>query len=233
MFFWAILLVLAWVVWAAFERPMRARILALWPNRDPKAIAKQLARAYETPKQGSGWSLLLAPNNKSLLAGVMGLTLLLTPVALAMKYPPPQTAAPAEMASIIAATPADIRDARFGDTLELLGVRFIPGTDSVAPQVKLVCRALNVVSGDISVGIHFVDSQGNILGQADVVEDADHFAHEEPWIETVMVPPQKTVNASALGITVYGRGKPVEPIDRGTRDWDFHRLLIPLPRDDK
>jgi peptidoglycan/LPS O-acetylase OafA/YrhL len=234
-FFWVFLLVLAWLVWAGFERPVRTRLLALWPNRDPQSIQRQLARAYITPPKSSAWSAVLVPTRRSLGVGGVLLLLLLAPVGYAIAFPAKKLATPAELHAVIMATPKELRGARFEDIMEIVGIQWLPTPTGGGGQLKIACHSLTAsFPTNLALAIHFVDAKGNILAQADIAENPAHFHSAidfpaDSWIDTVQVSPEQLAHATAIGITLFQPGVSTALVDRGPRDWANHRLLFSLP----
>ncbi len=174
--FCVMVLLLAWIVWAGVERPMRTRILSLWPNRDPQALARQLARAYATPAKSSRWAYISQPGYPSVVVGILILGLLLIPVGMAFYSLDYQAASSTDIAAIVAATPPEIRNARFGDQMELFGATIQQTSSGI--ELKLACIATANSSHHLALGIHIIDQKGNILAQPDFFENAVHFTRQ-------------------------------------------------------
>lgn len=121
-----------------------------------------------------------------------------------------------------------VRAARFGENFELLGALLTP--TGAGMELKLAWRSLREAPLEYTVAVHFVDEAGKILAQADFPQDAGQarVAPEATWVDRVRVPTEKLKRAHHVGIALYLPGHGVEPIDRGPRDWDGRRLLLPL-----
>jgi hypothetical protein len=121
-----------------------------------------------------------------------------------------------------------IRGARFGQTFELLGSTLTPAA-SGGIDLKLAWRCLRETKLRYNVAVHFIDNTGNVLGQADFVQDPEQelVTPGAAWVDRVRLSRAKLMGARGVGIALYAAGS-LEPIDRGPRDWDGHRLLLPL-----
>ena len=135
------------------------------------------------------------------------------------------------MADALAVAEASLPVARrvlFGRHFELLGAVMTPAAEGM--ELKLAWRCVSAAVLDRNVAVHFVDDSGKILAQADFPQDvgrAPVMAGAE-WVDQVFVPREKLTGALKVAIALYKPGKEVEIVDRGPRDWDQHRLLLPL-----
>jgi hypothetical protein len=121
-----------------------------------------------------------------------------------------------------------VRGARFGASFELLGAQLTPAAEGM--ELKLAWRCVREARLDYLVAVHFVDETGKILAQSDYAQDVSQ-ARVTPgalWVDRVSVPAEKLKRARRVGIALYALGRRMELVDRGPRDWDGHRLLLPL-----
>jgi len=122
------------------------------------------------------------------------------------------------------------RGALFGRHFELLGALMTPATGGM--ELKLAWRCVAAAVLDRLVAVHFVDDTGKILAQADFPQDAGR-APVMPgaeWVDHVFVPAAKLAGALNVAIALYAPGRDMLIVDRGPRDWEQHRLLLPLDR---
>ena len=124
-----------------------------------------------------------------------------------------------------------VRGVRFGENFELLGASLAP-TVGGGMELKLAWRCIQKARLEYAVAVHLVDEKGKILAQADFGQDA-----EQPrvmpgavWVDRVSLPAEQLKGVQQIGIGLYKPGRGVEPIDRGPRDWDGHRLLLSLDK---
>jgi len=121
-----------------------------------------------------------------------------------------------------------VRGARFGERFELLGAQLTPAAEGM--ELKLAWRCVREARLDYLVAVHFVDEAGTILAQSDYAQDVGQ-AWVTPgavWVDHVSLSAEKLKGARRVGIAVYALGRGMELVDRGPRDWDGHRLLLPL-----
>jgi hypothetical protein len=120
-----------------------------------------------------------------------------------------------------------VRGALFGRHFELLGALMTPTTEGI--ELRLAWRCVSAAVLDRLVAVHFVDEAGKVLAQSDFPQDVGRspVLPGAEWVDHVFVPREKLVGALQVAIALYTPGR-MEPIDRGSRDWDGHRLLLPL-----
>jgi hypothetical protein len=121
-----------------------------------------------------------------------------------------------------------VRAAWFGENFELLGALLTP--NAAGMELKLAWRSAREARLEYMVAVHFVDEAGKILAQSDFAQDARQ-ARVTPgavWVDRVSIPAEKLKGARQVGIALYITGRGVESVDRGPRDWNGHRLLLPL-----
>ena len=125
-----------------------------------------------------------------------------------------------------------VRGVRFGGDFELLGWLLDAsswGEDGIEAGVAKAQREARL---EYMVAVHFVDKAGKILAQADFAQDVEQ-AQVMPgavWVDRVSVPAEKLKGARQVAIALYRAGGGTELVDRGPRDWDGHRLLLPLDK---
>ena len=81
--------------------------------------------------------------------------------------------------------------------------------------------------------VHFVDDDGVIIGQADYQQDTAHtqVASGIVWRDVIRVPPALRGKVRTIALGLYQATSEPLIADRGPRDWNDHRLLIPIRRD--
>jgi hypothetical protein len=97
-------------------------------------------------------------------------------------------------------------------------------------ELKLAWRCVRAAVLDRNVAVHFVDDSGKILAQSDFPQDVGRASvmPGDEWVDHVFVPAEKLAGALKVAIALYAPGRDMLIIDRGPRDWDQHRLLLPL-----
>jgi hypothetical protein len=126
-------------------------------------------------------------------------------------------------------TPAGehLSGATFGSWATLESYSYQRTRDAVA--LSLHWRAIQPLNPNILVAIHLIDEQGHILAQYDYSR-AKGIPAGETAVETVIIPQSQLNGATRrLAITLYTKDGMVAPVDRGSRDWDGHRLLLDPP----
>jgi hypothetical protein len=84
---------------------------------------------------------------------------------------------------------------------------------------------------DQKVAIHLVDGTGKILSQVAYPQDnADrHLQAGETWVDRVVnIPVQQLRGVEAIGLCLFRQGVGALPADRGRRDYNGRRLLMPI-----
>ena len=134
----------------------------------------------------------------------------------------------AEASAVLEHSVQSVRGARFGENFELLGALLTPAIEGM--ELKLAWRCVREARLEYMVAVHFVDEAGNILAQSDFAQDVEQsrVLPGAVWVDQVSVPAEKLKGAQQVGIALYITGRRIESVDRGPRDWDGHRLLLPV-----
>ncbi len=226
LFFWAILLVGAWLVWAGFERPVRAWIVSRWPRKDHKPA--RIHGETKVPPRGF-WHALLAPTWRQLALGVIVWMLLMVPTAVGFMRKSYKTddAAATQIAQRALTGSTHIQ---FGDKLELLGVELTPQGENT--QLRLAWRSLADDKLDYHAAIHFRknddESDQQFSGQEEILLTG-RVASGTHWIDTLAVPSSKLKGAKFLSIALYDAGNRYQLIANGRTDWHGARLVVEIP----
>jgi hypothetical protein len=117
----------------------------------------------------------------------------------------------------------------FGSWATLERYSYEPAKQGV--ELHLHWRAIEPLTPDILVAIHLIDEKGNILAQHDY-RRAESIAAGEITEETVTLPwSQLNAAVHKLAIGLYAKNGSIimAPVDRGSRDWNGHRLLLARP----
>jgi peptidoglycan/LPS O-acetylase OafA/YrhL len=224
--FWTILLLASWLMWAGFERPVRAWLVQL-----PRMKKKEQEAIAMTGASAGQWGTLFVPSWRALGIGAGTLVACILPVTVILSQP---TAVRGAAAQTVAAL--EERGVRFGDVFELTTAAMdatpVDAGETKPHELTLVWRALKQEPLDYFVGIHFVDDQGKILAQGDFAQDPAESTvrRGEEWVNYVPIPADLPAGVTHIGVCLYKAGKHVQllMIDRGTRDWGNDRLLIRL-----
>ena len=116
----------------------------------------------------------------------------------------------------------------FSDGLDLLYVSKILQNDSV--KLAFIWCAQKQVTLNQHVGLHFLDYQSGIVGQADYLLDKSQTAVDRGacFTTNTSIPEQQWREVVQLGVALYVDEKHLNEVHGGQTDWDHHRLLIPL-----
>ncbi|MGN6369630.1 MAG: acyltransferase family protein [Phycisphaerae bacterium] len=224
--FWLIVLLTSWFVWAAIERPLRTWIVNRWPKHQ-----KERAPSDAPPKSTPRFSLL-QPRLPAILLVSAALLAALYPAYRAIAH---QTRA--EIQSMRAHALPDSQNIRFDNKLQLLAATLTPQPNSL--QLNLAWQTIGPIPNDTLIAVHLVDNTGKILAQRDyplhptlsrpsplpALTPIDPF-----WIDHIQLPlPTTLPTLTHIALAVYHKKGGMEPINTGPRDWQNHRLLLPLP----
>jgi len=143
-------------------------------------------------------------------------------------------ASDAQIADVVAGADLPSRDATFGGRFRLLGVAIQQNTGGIGSAQGIVIRLAweAVVTGplDRTVGVHIVNDQGTILAGADYpqLSRPSTVRQGTRWIDEQLVSTINLSGATQIGLLLYLADERLT-IDRGPRDWNGERLLVPLP----
>ena len=134
---------------------------------------------------------------------------------------------PAILNNLLTSPGIQLKKIRFGDRFSLLGLKIIDAKKG--QTVQLIWKSLKKQSLSYINAIHLVDKEGKILSGFDYRQNKGEavVSSGDTWFDEVSIPRMK--GASAIAIGIYTKKEGLLPIDRGPRDWDGKRLVIPLP----
>ena len=98
--------------------------------------------------------------------------------------------------------------------------------------MQLVWKSLKKQSLSYINAIHLVNKEGKILSGFDYPQNRGETVVNsgDTWLDDVRIPRSKMKDVSAIALeSIQEKRTGLLPIDRGQRDWDGKRLLIPLP----
>ena len=221
-FYWAILLLISHLIWSWLERPLRSRLVSLWPKRTPTPSAAEppagrASSAFDRLTRPTRWVFV---GELAILACLLIPTLVLALGPTRLRFPVDDLAAWESRGEPIA------RGAVFDDQQILRAASFQPVDQGL--QINLVWEARRAFAVRHRVAIHLMDAAGKVLAQCDY--DADEFSPRagELWREQTLIPKAKLANITTLGLALYTKERTLA-VDRGPRDWDGHRLLLDVP----
>jgi peptidoglycan/LPS O-acetylase OafA/YrhL len=227
------LLLAAYLSWAVVERPCRRFLVSLWPGAAsvaPVADWGGRGRAQEGAP-GANFGMLLAPTWRHALVAAILLLGLTLPIAYAVNLRPSiNLVDPAYAEGLASRGLREARDVNFGNQFILLGADVGRTEDGLS--IELVWQSAGPQRLEYLVAVHVVNGAGTILSQADYPQDVART--EVPagavWRDVVVISSERLRDASAVAIGVF-RQEPLTVLraDRGPRDWDGHRLLLPIP----
>jgi len=218
--FAALLAVASHWIWAAVERPLRARILALGGARASRLEAREPARG--------ALGVLFAPTRRWLAlealatAGILALGV----AGIRAQHPPAFQIPAVEIAMRRDRTDASVRDAHFGDLFLLQGLSVDRSGDAM--DVELLWQALRLPPQGTLVAVHVLDSEGHIVAQGDYLPDVRRWYAGGIRVDRARIPWVPPA-ARRLGIVVSPPQSDNLEVDRGARDWRGRRLLVDLP----
>ncbi len=127
------------------------------------------------------------------------------------------------------------RDIRFGDRFLLRGAVLVPKGGDL--QMELFWESLVEQPLKYIVFVHLIDRHGKILAQADYEQGpgartAPRLAKAgEIWRDIVPLSGEKLRGATGIAFGIWDPPGTFLTPDRGDRDWDGRRLILPVPRD--
>lgn len=130
--------------------------------------------------------------------------------------------------ALIASGDEVVQNIRFGDEFMLLGAVTTRKDHSL--RLDLIWESLEELPLKYKNFIHFVDEAGNILGQADYVQDRAKRVVKKGtlWHDSLEFPAKKLRGVKAIGIGIYLRLDKLLVIDHGPTDWNKRRLLVKI-----
>ena len=131
-----------------------------------------------------------------------------------------------QVAKIASASAAEARDVRFGGRFILLGVGATMTADGL--HLELAWKSESKERLHCHVAIHAVDEGGKILAQADYEQAGGDVQPGMIWRDAVTLPREQLRGATAIAIGLMEAGDKWLAADRGPRDWEDRRLLVPL-----
>ena len=133
-----------------------------------------------------------------------------------------------QAARIAAASAPEVRDVRFGNRFTLLGAVTTLADDGAT--LELAWKSTTKERLHCHVAIHIVDDAGKVLAQSDY-EQSKAGGDVQPdmiWRDTVVLTRDQLQGATAIAVGLMEAGEKWLNADRGPRDWEDRRLLIPL-----
>jgi peptidoglycan/LPS O-acetylase OafA/YrhL len=199
----ALLIMIPYLIWVLIERPGRALLLQ---------------------SRGDG----ALPHPRIAVATVLALTCVLCGLSV-YRVASPRLVSEAHAAQLTSRVPEELRNAAFGSSAELRGYDFTPFRDGQA--LHLIWHARGKFDRKLNVAVHLVkEAGGPILAQADYQTTRLPAQPGQTFEDTVFLSAAQLRGACYAGIAIYPRGTGnLFPVDRGLRDWNGGRLLIPLP----
>ncbi|HVX84099.1 MAG TPA: acyltransferase [Phycisphaerae bacterium] len=234
--FWSVLLVAAFLVWAAAERPLRRSIVRLWPAPPERSASRSGARqALEVPggRTRSRWDLLLNPGPRVTLAAALLIALLAGFVLAELRTleQPHISFTPEFLAARDQAVP-ESRGIRFDGRFVLAGVRYHnQGDDGL--DVIVTWQALQPAMLAFTESLAVVGADGRTLARIDQPQDPDQgtVSTGEMWTDVIHLKAEQLTGAAAIGLSLHVGDQMTLMPDAGTRDLSGARLRVPLPPD--
>lgn len=208
---------LSWLIWRFIERPARRGLVGLWRRRSNLPAWTMFSPPFLRPVGGYLWGAALV------MPVVFSTTLIMT-----AGDKGPQCVLPGEDRHY-----ADVADARFGDKLKLHDLHLTAGIDKVV--LNLTWESLPGHVEPYFDAVHLLTAKGEMRAQADTpqqrVPDRRNQADNPIWKESIAISRRSFRGITTLGLGVYDRNVKLLEIDRGQRDQDGTRLLLPVCAD--
>ena len=138
------------------------------------------------------------------------------------------------VASAVATSVSGSRDVRFGNRFLLSGVLLTPNDEGL--QMELFWESLAEQRLKYFVFVHLIDPSGKMLAQADYEQapgarTAPRLAKAgQIWRDKVQLSADQLKGATGIAFGIWEPPGTFLPPDRGDRDWDNRRLILPVPR---
>lgn len=236
-YFWAVLLLGAYVLMVLVERPCRRFILGLGQykritmNIHPEGTESLFWGISSGNASGNVLSSWLIGKRHILFAGCSLLMLLVVMPhffrgVLTIKNAIDQTLA----VKITDNWESKYQRIQFGNRFLLRGAHLAKLTDKI--RLQLIWENMNEQRLEYKVAVHVLNDGGSILFQADYPQNKAHMLVRKHvvWLEEAEIPLEKLSGAAFIGIALYSaETQKILLPDRGDRDLNNQRLLIVLP----
>lgn len=126
------------------------------------------------------------------------------------------------------------RDVRFGDQFLLRGAHLVPNSNGV--RMELDWESLAEQPLKYMVFVHLIDQNDKLLAQADHEQfvgalTAPRVAKAgENWRDAVQLSRDQLQGVTRIALGIWEPPRTFLTADRGDRDWDNRRLILPVPR---
>ena len=217
--FWVIVLLASYLMWALIEMPGRRLILGVGQKE-----------MHGTKAMRKSWHTHLNLNRRTIPAAIT-LAGLLTAIHFSMGNI--NHISPSEAAKI---TPQELRSVvgtRYGNLFALRGINVEHKSEGIT--IDLAWESLVEQKLVYTNAIHLTDTNGNILVQADYKQPMNRVSLKPGsiWKDLIFISKDKLKGgekklAIALFQNVNNSVSNLLPVDRGNRDWDGKRLIVPL-----
>jgi peptidoglycan/LPS O-acetylase OafA/YrhL len=117
----------------------------------------------------------------------------------------------------------------FGDSVRLVNMYMRKCSDGI--EIKAFWRAAGQPGKGKFVGVHIIDSNGSILGQADheLLPLVLPIIKGIVWCDNFKIKNNLLAGGKTIGLSVFENPQETFLIRGGHCDWGNHRLLLPLP----
>jgi peptidoglycan/LPS O-acetylase OafA/YrhL len=210
-----LLLLMAHLMWRLIERPLR-RLLQASPTEAPRSAASS------TEKEGVlSWRGIAAESAALVVVGLLvGYVAVIRPSIMIVDS--------RHVERVERESASELRGVVFGGRLALRGAEISRTSEETV--LELAWESLASQHLRSRVLVHILDDRGKILSQADYDQDTAH-SEVSPgmlWCDHIALASAALRDAKTIAIGFYGADSNALIADRGPRDWDDHRLLVPL-----
>jgi peptidoglycan/LPS O-acetylase OafA/YrhL len=124
---------------------------------------------------------------------------------------------------------AVVKDLNIGNRFRLRALSEKWSNDGL--QLTLVWQSLAAQRLDGTIALHVIDKDGHLISARDFVQDEDNCKVKtgQVWADRVSIDRNILANATSIGVGIYtSPGAKLMPIDRGERDCNQGRLIVPI-----
>jgi hypothetical protein len=127
------------------------------------------------------------------------------------------------------------RGVRFGDRFLLRAARLVPKHNAI--RMELDWQSLAEQPLKYSVFVHLLDPTGKMIAQADHEQAPGALTAPrvvkagENWRSSVQLSRKQLMGVTKIGVGIWEAPGTFFLADRGDRDWDNRRLILPVPKE--
>lgn len=223
--FWLFLIIGSYLLWKVVEKPCRNYIVNFYDRRYLNQNSSG-GKVIELNSQDDGH--LPNTNKKAVFPIRRYYIVILAPLIVVAVTVISSFSFWSQQSEVVLETDPETINTIFGEKYILTGIEQIY-TDRVY-VLELTWKSLQKQKLRFNTAVHVVDRNGKIMFQHDKSQkpkDQD-VSMGAIWIEKYRIPAFQVKKASAVAIGLYSKTTGLLAIDKGPRDWNNKRLVIPL-----